>query len=590
MADPNQENSSSSQGYLVVARRFRPQSFSDLVGQGTVSQALSNAIDRDRVGHAYLFAGARGVGKTSTARIFAKCLNCETGPTDQPCETCDSCQGITSGEDVDVLEIDGASNNGVDQIRQLRANVSILPSRSRFKIYVVDEVHMLSKSAFNALLKTLEEPPAHVKFFFCTTDPEKIPITVLSRCQRFDLPPISIEQIKQRLHSICQELGVEIEEAALEILARRAGGSMRDSQSLLDQLFSFCGDRITASDVHTLLGTADSGRVLELLDAVIESQTVQALTLVGDLIDGGVEAGQLTEQLLNVFRDMMASRVGCGEEQFLYCNSADAPKLQELAASYGLEQTLAAVEVLDNALIRMRQSSYVRTLLETAVVRICKLPNLQLIADLVEQAKSGSVNLGNPQASSSAPQKKTAKKNETVKANIAAPAATSAQSSLASGDQSAGDVVDESATAAPDSEPTPQLSINEHNCEQVWRKAISSIDGMTGDVASSFSQIDLQGDKLIVTMVDAYHRDTCQRPERKSRLEQSLRNLTGRPMQIEFLAQEKSKPKGQPKPPQMSRIQKIRQIERDPFVKQAIELFDAEIGEVVSRTKPAADE
>ena len=179
--------------YVVVARRYRPQSFADLVGQGQVSQALSNAINTHRVGHAYLFTGARGVGKTSTARIFAKALNCVEGPTPTPCNVCDICLGVAQGGDVDVLEIDGASNRGIEEIRQLRANINVRPSRARFKIYIIDEVHMLTTAAFNALLKTLEEPPEHVKFIFCTTDPEKIPITVLSRCQRFDFPPVAAE-------------------------------------------------------------------------------------------------------------------------------------------------------------------------------------------------------------------------------------------------------------------------------------------------------------------------------------------------------------------------------------------------------------
>jgi len=222
--------------YVVVARRYRPQDFGQLIGQDQVAQALANAITTNRVGHAYLFTGARGVGKTSTARIFAKALNCVNGPTTTPCGVCDICQGIASGSDVDVIEIDGASNRGIDEIRQLRSNVNIRPSRARFKIYIIDEVHMLTNQAFNALLKTLEEPPEHVKFIFCTTEADKIPITVLSRCQRFDFAPIEMRSIVQRLQHICMNEGVEADAEALHIIARRAAGSMRDSQSLLEQL------------------------------------------------------------------------------------------------------------------------------------------------------------------------------------------------------------------------------------------------------------------------------------------------------------------------------------------------------------------
>ena len=233
--------------YVVIARRYRPQTFGELVGQQHVARALEQAITSDRVGHAYLFTGARGVGKTSAARILAKALNCVRGPTPTPCNECDVCRSVATGDDVDVLEIDGASNRGIDEIRQLRQNVSVRPSRSRFKIYIIDEVHMLTKEAFNALLKTLEEPPEHVKFIFATTEANKIPITILSRCQRFDFAGIDMGAIQTRLAQIAAAEGVEIEPEAVQILASRAAGSMRDSQSLLEQLLSVTDKRITGA-------------------------------------------------------------------------------------------------------------------------------------------------------------------------------------------------------------------------------------------------------------------------------------------------------------------------------------------------------
>ncbi len=242
--------------YVVIARRYRPQTFDELVGQEHVARALQQAITSDRVGHAYLFTGARGVGKTSAARILAKALNCVNGPTPTPCNECDICRCVSTGDDVDVIEIDGASNRGIDEIRQLRQNVAVRPSRARFKIYIIDEVHMLTKEAFNALLKTLEEPPEHVKFIFATTEPHKIPITILSRCQRFDFAGIRAGQIQTRLMQIAAAEGVEVEPAAVQILASRAAGSMRDSQSLLEQLLAVADRRITAADVTQLLGIA----------------------------------------------------------------------------------------------------------------------------------------------------------------------------------------------------------------------------------------------------------------------------------------------------------------------------------------------
>jgi len=240
--------------YVVVARRYRPQTFDDLIGQQHVSQALTRAIESDRVGHAYLFTGARGVGKTSAARILAKALNCFEGTSATPCNVCELCQSVNSGGDVDVIEIDGASNNGVDDIRQLRQNVAVRPSRARYKIYIIDEVHMVTTQAFNALLKTLEEPPEHVKFIFATTEPNKIPVTILSRCQRYDFAGIEAAAIQTRLQEIATTEGTSIDSDALQILAMRAAGSMRDSQSLLEQLLSTGSDTLTAGDVTTMLG------------------------------------------------------------------------------------------------------------------------------------------------------------------------------------------------------------------------------------------------------------------------------------------------------------------------------------------------
>src|SRR5207302_6329509 len=242
--------------YTVLARRYRPQQFSDLVGQEAVAQVLMNALQSNRVAHAYLFTGARGVGKTSTARILAKCLNCEGGPTTKPCGECELCRSIAVGEDIDVLEIDGASNRGIDEVREIRQNVQFRPSRARYKIYIIDEVHMLTPPAFNALLKTLEEPPAHVKFIFATTEVQKIPVTILSRCQRFDFAGISVPRIVERLKQIVAGEEMKADAEALELIARRAGGSMRDAQSLLDQLLSFGAEKLTVANVHRLLGTA----------------------------------------------------------------------------------------------------------------------------------------------------------------------------------------------------------------------------------------------------------------------------------------------------------------------------------------------
>ena len=379
--------------YVVVARRYRPRGFDELVGQEHVGRALKNAIETNRVGHAYLFTGARGVGKTSAARIFAKALNDPNGPTVTPDNETDIALAIDVGEDVDVIEIDGASNRGIDEIRSLRANVGVRPSRCRFKIYIIDEVHMLTQAAFNALLKTLEEPPEHVKFIFCTTDPEKIPITVLSRCQRFDFAPVEVPKIVERLREIVTTEQGEAEDAALELIARRAAGSMRDSQSLLEQVLSFSDGKLTADQVHAMLGTADDERLHQLARAMADRDAAETLQQMDAAIDAGVDAGRLAEQLLGYFRDLMAVTVGCDPSLQRHTSVALHEELKELGNRWGLQTVLAVVGLVDQTLVRIRHSVYARVLLESTLIQICTLPDLQNIADLAAAAtnESGSV-------------------------------------------------------------------------------------------------------------------------------------------------------------------------------------------------------
>lgn len=371
-------------GYTVLARRYRPQAFSQLIGQGHVAQALENAIKSNRVAHAYLFTGARGVGKTSTARILAKCLNCEKGPTVTPCDECTICKSITGGEDIDVLEIDGASNNKVDEVRELRSNVQFRPARARYKIYIIDEVHMLSTSAFNALLKTLEEPPPHVKFIFATTEANKIPITILSRCQRFDFAGIGTTQIIDRLRDIVQREGKEAEEEALAIVARRAGGSMRDAQSLLDQLLAFGGDKLTADEVHGLLGTAGDDRVAELATAVLDRDASRAIALLAELSERTLQPGELIDQLAQYWRDLMVANIAGKEAPDLSVPARQREALLAQAKSLSLDSILAGLEVLNSARFRLRSTSHGRLIVEMALVRLARLPDLTPIDQLTQ--------------------------------------------------------------------------------------------------------------------------------------------------------------------------------------------------------------
>ena len=371
-------------GYTVVARRYRPQRFEDVVGQDHVVQALRNAIRLHRVTHAYLFCGTRGVGKTSIARIFAKCLNCVRGPTDEPDGTCDICQAIAVGQDVDVIEIDGASNNGVEQVRELRQNAGLRPSRARFKIYYIDEVHMLSTGAFNALLKTLEEPPEHVKFFFATTEPNKIPVTVLSRCQRYDFAGISPEQIVATLSEICEREAVPADSDALAVIARRAGGSMRDAQSLLEQLLSFGGERLTVDLVQGQLGIASDERTLDLLDALSRREPAQALQLVDQTAMAGVQPTELLAGAIEFLRDTMMVAAGA-DVPMLAATPRQKPRLKAIADRWPLDTLLAALQVLAEYRGRLRGSPHGRVLVEIALLRVARLDNLAELGEVVSR-------------------------------------------------------------------------------------------------------------------------------------------------------------------------------------------------------------
>ncbi len=541
--------------YVVVARRYRPQSFQDLVGQAQVSQALGNAINTSRVGHAYLFTGARGVGKTSTARIFAKALNCAKGPTPTPCGECDICQSIASGDDVDVLEIDGASNRGIDEIRQLRSNVNIRPSRSRFKIYIIDEVHMLTTQAFNALLKTLEEPPEHVKFFFCTTDPEKIPITVLSRCQRFDFAPVETKSILERLQFIVDSEGLQAETEALQLLARRAAGSMRDSQSLLEQLLSFCTEQITVADVHAMLGTAQSGRLSELAVKLRDRDAAGALAAVDLAVSEGVDVGQLAEQLLGYFRDMIAAIVGCEAEFMLHTSSNDYAELAAAGNSLGLETTLAVIQILDHSITRMRHSTHARTLLEIALVRICQLENLDELAGIVAQLRSG------------------------VAPGAARPTATRPATSPPPAVEKKTEKISDSPTSVTVLD-LPAVQITSESVDSIWQQAIAKIEDMTADYAAFCDRVAIAAPNRLVASFKASYtlqKESCEKPERKARIEQALQQVTGQRIHVDFEVRRDESSGSSRQQPRPSMRQRMRDFEKHPLVKQAVDMFEAEI-------------
>ncbi|MBS1112176.1 MAG: polymerase tau subunit [Nitrospirae bacterium] len=332
--------------YIVLARKWRPQNFDDLIGQETVVKTLKNALANGKIVHAYLFSGPRGVGKTSAARILAKALNCLEGPSSEPCGKCRHCQAITEGSSVDVFEIDGASNTGVDDVRELRESVKYAPSSGRYKIYIIDEVHMLSTQAFNALLKTLEEPPAHVIFIFATTEPKKIPPTIQSRCQHHSFRRISKERIKEQLLKIVKSENINIEEAALEMIARAADGSIRDALTLLDQASSFSDD-ITAKDLQTLLGLPEVEIMSNLAETILVGDISSTLSTIKELTDRGSDLRSISKELVEHFRNLAIVKIAPDAEDILDYSKDDIQRFKRQVSEVSIEElTLLLTELL----------------------------------------------------------------------------------------------------------------------------------------------------------------------------------------------------------------------------------------------------
>ena len=371
--------------YLVLARKYRPQTFDQVVKQTHVTQTLRNAIGSNRVAHAILFAGPRGTGKTTVARILAKAMNCKQGPQPEPCNQCQACEEITSGSAVDVFEIDGASNNGVEQIRDLRENVKYMPARSAYKIYIIDEVHMLSTPAFNALLKTLEEPPAHVLFFFATTEPQKIPVTILSRCQRYDFRRIELEAIIDHLQSLCRQEGIEIDADSLTLVAREAGGSMRDALSLLDQIMTGTQGKVDHQTVLDILGVVDRRMMFTLSEALLSGNVPDILEIVDDIYRQGIDLKVLYADLIEHFRNLTVAKIGPQAAKLIDGPQHEIDSLHtqvEAVASHRLSAILNALLKNES---QVRYAAYPRVAIEMILIDIVQTHPALPIDELINK-------------------------------------------------------------------------------------------------------------------------------------------------------------------------------------------------------------
>ena len=583
--------------YTVVARRYRPRTFEELVGQDTVAQGLLRAIETHRVGHAYLFTGARGVGKTSTARIFAKALNASADGKGHFDPKSEIALAIDSGDDMDVIEIDGASNRGIDEIRQLRSNASIRPTRSPYKIYIIDEVHMLTPQAFNALLKTLEEPPGHVKFIFCTTDPDKIPITVLSRCQRYDFPPVHTDQILTRLKFICTNEGTQADEDALKLIARRAAGSMRDSQSLLEQMLSFGGKHITVDEVHAMLGTADESRLALFAECMVRRDAARAITELNSAIADGVDPGQLAEQFLGYLRDVMTVAIGAPAELVRTADPSNVSDLKAYGNAWGLSTLLSAIQLLDESIVKMKHSVQSRILLEVALVQICTLADLQSIADIAQgiaqnlNPSAGPKRAELPSVQAPSVQAPTEKKNvEQAPATIApvaiapvpiAPVATEPAESTESSDVKKKELqnLNPSQETSELAEPRQQLAMVALGLEGLARQLASLALDVVEHPEGRW--------KVRLAKEAEWTFSKFTSPENLRKLTEGLMRLTGRQIELDFVVTDEPMPQQQgvhdqgPKPTQgVSQPQRIREMMATDLIKRFIEVLGGEVVKV----------
>ena len=392
--------------YLVLARKWRPQVFEDVVGQDHVVTTLRNAIRLGRVAHAFIFSGPRGIGKTSVARILAKALNCGHGPTERPCNACTNCREITEGSSMDVREIDGASNRGIDEIRELRENVKFSPSSSRYKIYIIDEVHMLTKEAFNALLKTLEEPPPHVIFVFATTETHKIPATILSRCQRYEFKRISLKEITATLRRIASGEGIRVSDQALTWIAQAGEGSLRDSQSILDQAISFAGVDIADADVEALLGMGDRKYLLDLSRAVLARDAAACLKIIDEAFFAGADLKVFYERMLGHFRNLLLVKITNGGGDLLDLPDHDVTELRRQAATASRETLQRLLDVLMVGEEEVRRSINPRLVLEFTAVKMAWQEPLIPIDEILARMEGIERRLGQgPASARPAPEK-----------------------------------------------------------------------------------------------------------------------------------------------------------------------------------------
>lgn len=541
--------------YQVLARKCRPQIFAEVIGQEHVTRTLSNAISAGRIAHAYLFAGERGVGKTSIARILAKALNCRSanGPVPEPCGVCDSCLEITQGTCMDVHEIDGASNTGVDDVRELRENARYMPVRDRYKIYIVDEVHMLSKSAFNALLKILEEPPGHVLFMFATTEPRNIPDTILSRCIRFDFKRIAAQAIVSHLERIADSEGVQISRSALALIARESGGSMRDAQTLLERAIAYCGNPVQDQDLREMLGHIDRRLLYDVLEPLIVGDAPACIAALAAGCDHGVEPEQYYFSLLEMLRDMLLLQKAGSPEKIIDQAEDDLERLKDLAGRISAEDLLRCFRIFFSAENDIMRSGCPRIALELCLLEMMTLKQAMSLEDLLDRVQA---------LAASRPHSRVEPPARSVREHAAV--------AQVSQPRHVETVPHASAPGSPESGSEGNADFIEFVRGKKYIPAVSHLQQ---------ASLELDGDRLrVLVQQQSFHAEWLRGEEAQARLNELATEFFGRPVRIKV--EETLKKKSS----EDERVTQRRDAERsalhNPMVQRVVETFQGKVVEV----------
>jgi DNA polymerase-3 subunit gamma/tau len=549
--------------YIVLSRRYRPKLFNEIVGQKHVVTTLVNALQTDRVAHAYLFAGPRGVGKTSMARILSKALNCQKGTTDTPCNKCSTCNSITNGNDIDVLEIDGASNRGIDEIRNIRQNVGYAPAVSRHKIYIIDEVHMLTKEAFNAILKTLEEPPEHVKFIFATTSPSRVPDTVQSRCQRFDFTNISIPDISDRLAQICKTEKIAAEEEVLQSIAKYARGGLRDSESILDQLASFCHEKITLRDVYDIFGVVSEEKLSSLINSFTEKNPELSIEIFHGIMESGRDIEGFIDQLLLYIRDLLLVSVCTKERDTIEIVSGDLDLLRMQSSSFSPETLMYIFQVISEAKTKTRDLLQQKIYLEVLFVKLATMEELRPLSSVLDRIE-GMKKMFESNV------EETDKTISISKADVTAPARPEIQAKPSHD------------SVVLDKKASPDISLTD-----TWNKVMIELQTKkktTWALLKNAKALNIDDNEAIVEVPKNYlvHKERLEKPEEKRIIDSCLEKVTGKKIHVKIIVSKNgfqvvdNKSSGQGVV-QEGKSKKLDDIKNEPMVKKAIAFFDGSI-------------